>query len=159
MRRFYTVVFEAVAVAAQQDLFEIVPADDKPIAIMGFRLDNVGGAADAGDAQEEILRLSFVRGHATSGTGGTAPTPIPVDSNTSAAGFTAEVNNTTIASTGTAVIPWAGGWNVRMPGGDLWPEEFWLPASQADVRMCLRLSSTPADSLTVSSTLYVCELV
>src|SRR5690349_12554243 len=98
--RVYTVPFENVSVSASQDFFEISPADDKPVKFLRLELNNVGGTADAGDSQEEMLRLSVVRGHTTSGSGGTAPTPSPLNSTIdTAAGFAAEVNNTTIAST------------------------------------------------------------
>lgn len=155
--RVYTVNFENVAVAASQDFFELTPADDKSIFIAGFSLDNVGGTADAADAQEEILRLSIVRGHTTSGSGGSAPTPAPwrttVDT---AAGFTAEVNNTTIASTAGTTV-WAGGWNTRITK-ELWfPDELMPGCSQANTTIVLRLLSTPADSFNASGTMWVVE--
>lgn len=157
--RMYLVSFENVAVAAAQDLFELTPADDKPILITGMSLDNVGGAADAGDAQEEMLRLSVVRGHATSGSGGSAPTPRPIPfSAGAAAGFTAEVNNTTIASAGTGVTLLTLGWNVRAGLREFWPEELCLGAVQGDTTLVVRLLSTPADSVSVSGTLWVCEM-
>lgn len=157
--RPFTVVFENVAVTASQDFFEITPADDKPVVFMGLTLDNVGGTADAGDAQEEFLRLLVRRGHTTSGSGGSAPTPAPLNPNASAAGFTSEVNNTTIASAGTTVDLLALGWNVRVPLREFWPEELWPMASQANTTMVVRLLSAPADSISLSGTLFVAELI
>jgi len=154
----YTVIFENVTVSAAQDFFEITPADDKPIQIRGWEIDNVGGTADAGDAQEELLRLLLRRGHATSGSGGSAPTPVPVVSSDSASGFTAEVNNTTIASTGTTKDIWAGGVNVRVPGPFFLPPELCPVISQADVTIVLRLLAAPADAISLSGTLWVAEL-
>lgn len=159
MSRIYTVTFENVSVAAAQDLFEITPADDKPIRIWGWEIDNVGGTADAGDAQEEFWRLLLRRGHATSGSGGTAPTPVPLSSNDAAAGFTAEVNNTTIAATGTTKDVWVGGLNVRIPGPFFLPPELMPPISQADTTVVLRLLSTPVDAVSLSGTLWVEELI
>lgn len=157
--RNYSVVFENVTVSASQDLFEITPADDKPILLTALTLDNVGGTADAGDAQEELLRLLIRRGHTTSGSGGSAPTPRPLLTGSAAAGFTAEVNNTTIASTaGTTGDMWSGGWNVRVPLREFWPEELCIGASQADTTIVVRLLSTPADAISMSGTLYVCEM-
>jgi hypothetical protein len=156
--RIYTVTFENVSVAASQDLFEITPADDKPIQIWGWEIDNVGGTADAGDAQEEFWRLLLRTGHATSGSGGTAPTPAAVVSTDGAAGFTAEANNTTIASTGTTRDIWAGGLNVRIPGPFFLPPELCPVLSQADTRVVLRLLSTPADAVSCSGTIWVAEL-
>ena len=157
MKRMYAVTFENVAVAAAQDLFEITPADDKPVALAGLTLDNVGGTADAADAQEELLRLVVRRGHATGGSGGTAPTPTPLSAVDVAAGFASEVNNTTIASTGTTVDTWSGGWNTRVPLREFWPEEFWSYCSQASTSIVVRLLSTPADSFQVSGTLFIVE--
>lgn len=158
MSRFYTVTFENVSVAAAQDFFEVSPADDKPVKVWGWEIDNVGGTADAGDAQEEFWRLLLRRGHTTGGSGGTAPTPVPVVSTDGAAGFTAEVNNTTIASVGTTKDIWAGGLNVRIPGPLFLPPELVPAVSQADTTIVLRLLSTPADAVTLSGTIWVEEL-
>lgn len=156
--RVYTVVFENVSISASQDLFELTPADDKPISILGWELDNVGGTADAGDAQEEFWRLLLRRGHTTSGSGGTAPTPVPVISSDAAAGFAAEVNNTTIASVGTTKDIWVGGVNVRIPGPMFLPPEVLPVVSQADTTVVLRLLSTPADAVSCSGTIWVAEM-
>ena len=157
MPRYYTVVFENVSVSASQDLFEITPADDKPVAVMGLTLDNVGGIADAGDAQEELLRLLIRRGHTVSGSGGTAPTPQKLASADAAAGFASEVNNTTIANTGTTADLAALGWNIRVPLREFWPQELWKWVSQADTTLVVRLLSTPNDAISMSGTLYLCE--
>lgn len=157
MGRCYTVAFDNVAVAAAQDLFELTPADDKPVRILGWNLSNVGGAADAGDAQEEFWRLSIVRGHTTGGSGGSAPTPQPANRNDAAAGFAAEVNNTTIASTSGTTI-WAGGHNIRVPDVFWLPDPIQITASQADTTIVVRLLSTPADAVSMSGCLFVEEL-
>jgi hypothetical protein len=153
--RIYSVVFENVAVTAAQDLFELSPADDKPIRIMSWELTNV---SDFGDAQEEVLRLEWIRGFTTSGSGGTAPTPRPLGRSDAAAGFAAEVNNTTQATTGTTHILWAGGWNVRMPRPEKYIPEERLEASQADTTVLLRLMAAPADSVTMSGSVVIEEL-
>lgn len=157
MGRVYTVSFENVAVSVAQDFLEVTPADDKPIALIGYEIDNVGGTSDAGDGQEELLRCSWVTGHATSGSGGSSATPRPVDPNDAAAGFSAEVNNTTIASAGTAVTRMPFGLNIRIPG-PLWlPERAWLHASQADVIAVVRLLAAPADSISLSGAFWILE--
>ena len=157
MGRLYTVVFEAVAMTVAQDYFEITPADDKPIALHGISL---GQHTDFGDAQDENLRWSVVRGHATSGSGGSAPTPQPLSPIDAAAGFTAEVNNTTIASTGTTATLHVGAFNVRAGLDFFWPPECRPKASQANTSLVVRMASTaPADSITFSGTLYVEELI
>lgn len=158
MSRMYSVVFDNVSVSAAQDLFELTPADDKPILIHGLILSNVGGTADAGDAQEELLRLSIIRGFTTSGSGGSAPTPAPVVPNDGAAGFTAEVNNTTVANTGTTTTQYCDGWNIRIPYQQFWTPETRPMATQGNTTIVVRLVTAPADAVSCSGTLYVEEL-
>lgn len=156
MGRPYSVSFDNVSIAAAQDFFELTPADDKPIAIIGWMLDPVGGTADAADADSENWRMSIVRGHTTSGSGGSAPTPQPTRTPDTAAGFTAEANNTTIASTaGTTIATF--GLNVRAGDRTYLPEEMWLWCSQASTTIVMRLLSTPADAVLISGSLYVLE--
>lgn len=153
--RIYTVTFSAVAVTAAQDLFELTPADDKPIEIIGIEL---GQTSDAGDAMDELLQISIIRGYTSSGSGGSAATPAPLNPNNTAAGFTAEINNTTVANTGTAVVLHTGCWNVRAGYINWFPESCRPTASQSNTTMVVR-STAPADALTMSGTLYVRELV
>lgn len=157
--RMYTVQFDAVTVSAAQDLFEITPADDKPIQICGLSLDNVGGTADAGDASEELLRLAVIRGFTSSGSAGSAPTPVPCQFGDAAAAFTAEVNNTSLATTGSSTQPWSLGWNPRVPLREFLPQEYWISASQANTTIVVRLVTAPADAMSTSGTLWVAELV
>lgn len=152
--RTYSVVFSAVAVSAAQDLFEITPADDKPVEIVGIEL---GQSSDSGDAQDEQLQISIIRGHTTSGSGGSAPTPGPLNPNGAAAGFTAEVNNTTIASAGTTVTLHTGCWNVRAGYINWFPEGCRPTAGQSNTTIVVR-QTAPADSITMSGTLHVREL-
>ena len=152
--RVYTVEFEGTAVTAAVDSFELTPADDKPVEIIGLFLSQ---SSDVGDAAEEIIRYRVIRGHTTSGTGGAAPTPRPVDRSGAAAGFAAETNNTTAASTGTTNNLHSDAFNIRV-GEKLWiPEGCWWEASQGDTTILIRLMAAPADSLTMSGTLYVRE--
>lgn len=152
--RIYTVVFSAVAVSAAQDLFEITPADDKPIEIVGIEL---GQSSDAGDAMDELLQISIIRGHTTSGSGGSAPTPTPMSPAESAAGFTAEVNNTTVATTGTTTALTTTCWNVRAGYIQWFPEGMRPTATQGNTTIVVR-QTAPADAITMSGTLYVREL-
>ena len=153
--RIYTVEFEGTAVTAQVDFFELTPADDKPVQILGLFLSQ---SSDAGDAADELLRYRVIRGHTTSGSGGSAPTPIPVKGADAAAGFTAETLNTTIASVGTTVNLHSDTFNVRA-GLQLWlPDGCEWAAGQGNTTLVVRLMAAPADSLTMSGTLYVKEL-
>jgi hypothetical protein len=152
--RIYTVEFEGVAVTAAVDFFELTPADDKPIEIMGIFLSQ---SSDLGDAASEILRYRVIRGHTTSGSGGAAPTPRPLNRSGAAAGFAAETCNTTIASVGTPLNLHSDAFNIAT-GLQLWlPESCEWEASQADTTIVVRLMAAPADSLTMSGTLYVRE--
>lgn len=153
--KVYTVVFSAASVSAAQDLFEITPASNKPVEIVGIEL---GQTSDSGDAQDEQLQLSIIRGHTTSGSGGTAPTPQPLEPNDGAAGFTAEVNNTTVATTGTTATLWTTAWNVRAGYINWFPEYVRPTATSGNTTILVRMTA-PADAITMSGTLYVAELV
>lgn len=152
--RTYAVTFSAVAVSAAQDLFEITMADDKPVEIVGIEL---GQSSDAGDAADELLQISIIRGFTASGSGGSAATPIPMNPSDSAAGFTAEVNNTTLANTGSNVTLHTGTWNVRAGYINWFPEDARPQASQANSTLVVR-QTVPLDAITMSGTLYVREL-
>lgn len=156
--RGYTVQFDNVSVSAIQDLFEITPADDKPVAIVGLFLSQTG-VADVGDAAEELLPVQIIRGFTASGSGGSAPTPVALSPIDTAAGFTAEVNNTTVATTGTSVTLHSDNFNVRVGYQNWWPEDAAPAASQANTTIIVRLTRAPADAITLSGTLYVKELL
>lgn len=164
MSRIYTVVFENVTVAAAQDLFQIAPAADKAISVHGIVLSNVGGAADAGDAQEELLRLIMIRGFATVGSGGTAGATgtnmNPLSPGDSAPSFGARTNDTTVAVVGggTTINLFTDGWNVRIPYQMFFTPECRPVCTLTQTRLVFRLLSTPADSLSVSGTLFLEEI-
>lgn len=155
MGRMYTVEFENVAVAAAQDFFEIAPADDKPVLLHAIFLSQ---STETGDAQEEMMRFRVIRGHTTSGSGGTVPTPRPLDHNDAAAGFTAEVNNTTIASVGTAVNLHSEAFNIRAGLQLIFTPEMRPRCDQGQGLVVVRLLAAPVDSVTMDGTLYVEEI-
>lgn len=155
MGRVYSVNFENVAVTVAQDLFEITPADDKPVKLLGLFLSQY---TELGDVAEEMLRIQVIRGHSSSGSGGSAQTPVPIDSGSPAASFAAEVNNTTIASSGTAAVIHSDTFNVRAGLQLFWTPETAPRATQNDGTIVVRLLSTPTDSITMGGTLYVEEI-
>jgi hypothetical protein len=155
MGRMYTIDIVAAALTVAADLVEITPADDKPVIVHGFEILQT---TDLGDAAEEVLGMTWVRGHTTSGSGGSTPTPRPLNSHDSAAGFAAETNNTTQASAGTGVNLQKHGWNVRVPLSVLYPPEARPVVKQTDTSLVLRLDGAPADSLTISGHVLVEEL-
>ena len=154
MSRIYTVTFRGVAATAVQDLFEISPADDKPCAIAGLFLSQ---DTDAGDSEEEVLDLRIRRGNSTSGSGGSSGTAEAIDPSDAAAGFSSEVNNTTQASAGTVDELHADAWNVRIPYSMWWPENCRPKANQGNTTLCVSLETAPADSITISGTIYIEE--
>lgn len=154
MARLYTVSFDGVAVTAAVDVFEILPATQKPCLVHGLFMSQ---SSDVGDSAEEILRFTVQRGHTTSGSGGTSATPRPLDSVDAAAGFTAETNNTTAASAGTSVTLHSDTFNIRTGYGLWWTPETRPRVANSNI-LVVRLSAAPADSLTMSGTLYVEEV-
>jgi hypothetical protein len=160
--REYAVAFEAVSITLAQDLFNIAPAGDKPIRLTGLTLANVGGTADAGDAQEEMLRISIRRMLATvtNGTGGSTPTATPMDQSDTAAGVTVRANDaTTRASTsGTNSLYAADGWNNRVPYAQFWPPGSRLECGISTSRIIIGLDTAPADAMLVSGTAYFIEV-
>ncbi len=159
--RVYSVVFDNVAVTVASDFFELNPAADKPIRLLAL---DIGQTNRTGDANEDMLRWSIVGmtgGVLTSGTGGTAPTPQLLNPADAAAGFTAEVNNTTVATTtGTASTKHASCFNTRV--GLLWvpPPECLVQMidSAGTGALLVRLLEAPSASTTLSGTAYVEEL-
>lgn len=156
--RIYTVSFEAVAVTAAQDLWELNAPAGKACRL---RSVFVGQSSDAGDAEDEMLRIRINRGSSgtTSGSGGTAPTPAKTDSGDAAASFTAEVNNTTamVAGGGTITLLHPDTFNVR--AGWVYrptPEEMYTWS--ASERLTINLPVAPADSLTMSGVAIVEEI-
>jgi len=158
MGRMYTVEFEGTTVANASgtvDLFEITPADDLPCTVHALFLSV---SSELGDAAEEILRIRVIRGHVTSGSGGTATTPRPLVFGDSAAGFSAETLNTTIASTGTVNNLHSDGFNVRSGFPLVLTPEMRWGVTQANTTLVVRLMAAVSDDVTMSGTLYVEEL-
>lgn len=152
--RVYSVSFSKVAVTVAVDLFELTPADDKPLEVLGLF---IGQSSDFGDAAAELLPYKVIRGHTTSGSGGSAPTPRPLQRGDAAAGFTAETCNTTAASAGSPIDLHCDTFHV-MAGEKLWlPEGCEWGVSQGDTTLVVRLATAPADSLDMSATLIVRE--
>lgn len=156
MSRIYTVRFAALSFSAQTDFFEITPADDKPCKILGLFL---GQSSDVGDAASENVPIKIVHLAATltSGSGGSTPTPIPLDPLSTAAGFGAETGNTTIAtSTNGETVLFEDVWNVNA-GYQLWIPQGLEPVARQGAALCVRSYGAPADPLTTHGTLFIEE--
>jgi hypothetical protein len=157
MPRNYSVTFTQQTLANASgdiDLWELTPADDKPIEIAGLFISVTSELTDAAD---EWGAIQIIRGLATSGSGGGTPTPGPIGPIDTAAGFTVEDRNTTVATAGTAVTLVADGISVRV-GYQMWfPDGFGPMASQTNTLLVVRQSTTWADDVTASGTLFVRE--
>lgn len=154
MGMIYSVSFSSVAVTAQQDFFEYTaPAD----AIAIIHMVELTQSTDVGDAQAEGLSILHKRGATVSGSGGTTPTPAPLEFGFAAAGGVAKVNNTTKANTGTIVTMRPGNWIIQS-------SYLWLPTPEfrhvlsPSQRYTVELATTPADSITVTGEMIVEEL-
>lgn len=153
----YTVEFENVTITnagGDADIFELDAAADKPIELVGLKLMVT---SELQEAQEEWLRFRTIRGHTTSGsTPNSTPTPRPVSPADAAAGFTCEVYNTTIASTGTAVNLDSFAVQVRAGEQNIYPEgcSFWTYGTEL---LVVRLMAGPTDDVVMNGMAWVRE--
>jgi hypothetical protein len=157
MPRKYTVVLSPAAATAALDLVELKPADDIPVRILGFR---VWQTSDLGDAAEEIITLSWVRGNTSDGTGGNGSVAVsPASAADAAASATCRTGDTTAASSGTAVTLYSTGWNVRAPLEVVFTPQQQLYCSQGQTMIVLRMGAAPADSLTIGCSVDLEEII
>jgi hypothetical protein len=102
--------------------------------------------------------MKWIRGHTSSGsTPEATPTPRPVNHLDPAAAFTCEMDNTTIASAGTAVDLASPAMNVRAGFEMFFPERCGFWTSEPQGLLVLRLMTTVADDLTMNITAWVNE--
>ena len=141
------------------DLIEILPADDHPVRLLGFR---IGQISEVGDTAEEGLRLTLrhMTATVTSGSGGSAVTPVINKTGARAASMAVECNNTTVATTsGTSTIVEEIAWNIRASPMEIWwtDEDLMRMALQGEA-LLIRCETTPADDMTICVTFFVEEL-
>jgi hypothetical protein len=155
-RGVYTVVFDQQTIAAASgdyDFFELDAAAEKPIEIVAIKLSN---KSEIGDAMEEMVAWSVVRGNTTTGNG-TSTTPRALDPSDGAASFTAKVVSSTPASVGTALTLVADNFNIRTHLNEVYPEAMRPKTAGADL-LCVRLLTALTDDATMSGTVWVREL-
>lgn len=153
----FTATFSAIAVSAAQDVFQLTAHATSRIEICEIFL---GQYSDAGDAAAEMLSVQLVRGHTTTGSGGSAVTPGNFEPWSRAAVTTVLRNNTTIAADGTAVILHAEAFNVQ--GGWLYKplkteEDNERPKIEAGGIVVVRITA-PADAVTMNGTIKFREI-
>lgn len=158
MGRIYTARFKEVSVTVAQDLFEILAGTAKSIKVHGF---SISQKSEVGDAQEEGLTLTVNRGagSVTSGSSGSTATPAPANVDDISSGATVEINNTTPMATGSGTITEleVHSWNVRVPYTHWWTPET-RPYIKAGDRLTIELETAPADSITMSGTVWFEEV-
>ena len=146
--RVYTISENATAVTAAVDLLELLGSAD---SILRLRELHVTQSSDAGDSESEQLLVSIrrVTGAPTSGSGGSTPTPAPLNPGDAAFGGTTETVNTTQLSGGTNTVLSVEAFNV-MAGLHYMPPEDSMPRFAGATRLLVELEAAPADSVTVS---------
>ena len=150
----YTLSFDSSSFATSSgdyDFWEITPADDAPIEIVGFHLAVL---SEIGDTQEEFLRVGWFSENATTGNG-TSTTPRPVNSRvTHASPPTCEVVASSPASAGTAIQLEV--MSIPARGGDrIWyPDQTGFVVAQSDTMLCLRLISALTDDASIAGTCW-----
>lgn len=159
MGRKYAVPFQGTLTNAggDNDLLILLPADDKPIRLLGLVWGNF---SEIGDAQEEVVRMSLYHMTATVTDGnGTSVTPTPCRADDTAAGFTAEYLGTTVATTnGTSTIKAEWAWNERMSPCELWwPDPDLAFTAIQGQALVWRCQTTVADDISFAGTAYVEE--
>lgn len=154
MGRIYYAMFDSVAVAAAQDLFEITPADDKPVRLLWVRVTNL-----VSETSEQLrFRIKRLPATLTSGSGGSSPTIQKQVSSDATASFGAEANNTTPATTnGTAQVLWSEGQNV-LTGFDVLFTPETAPIFVQGEALIVDLPTAPSASINMSGVICVEEL-
>ena len=156
----YTVPYNGTLTNAggDSDWLEILPADDKVVMLRGIV---VGQISEVGDAASEGVRISIIRMTATvtSGSGGSAVTPVGLDDLSPAAGFAAECNNTTVATTsGSTTTIMELGWVIQNAPLEFWfPEDKYAPKARQTQALLVRCQTTLADDATGQLTFFVEE--
>jgi len=150
----YTATFSAVDVTAQQDFFEVLAPADAVVILHAIYLSQ---SSDVGDSAEEMLQMAIKSGQTTGGSGGSTPTPAPLELGDAAFGGTVEANNTTKASAGTIVTHHKEAFNIRT-GLAYVPTPEARKVLSPSARMTVELLTTPADSLTMDGTIVFEEI-
>jgi hypothetical protein len=155
-RGVYTVAFDQQTILAgsgDYDFFELDAAAEKPIELVSLF---IGNKSRVGDAQEEMVAWSIVRGNTTTGNG-TVTTPRLTDPSDTPASFTAKVVSSTPASVGTALTLHADTFNIRTGLQIIFPELMRHKTAAADL-LCVRLLTALTTNAVISGTAYVREL-
>ena len=161
----FTAQFNGIAITSAsgtQDLFELVPDATTRIRILEVEINQ---GSDFGDAEAEIRPILFMRGHTTTGSGGSAVTPANLSPYGRVSVTTVARNNTTLATAGSPKTVLATGWHLQ--AGFIWrpPEDFARDPFRRHIvikpsqRFVIRLATGLADDLAdVSATVTFEEI-
>lgn len=149
MGRIYSVSFDGVGVTAVQDLFQL-EANTVPAIIHAIYLSQ---STDVGDAAAEALAIR-IRRVTDALTNVTAEAQM--DDGDAAALADLNVNDTTPLTTGAEVLH-AENWNIAMPFVYLPPPELRIVCEVGNC-ITVNMNTTPADSITMSGTMYFEEV-
>lgn len=154
MPRVYSVTFEGVSVSAAQDLVQIKGASGKMLRILRQWVGCTNTTAPTN--QQLSLRSRFLPATVTDGSGGSTPTPQPVDPGDAAATFTSLANDTVKATTnGTAKTLEENSCNIFAGYDYTFPKPPLVGPSQSFV---FELLSTVSGTVTLSGGVLVEEL-
>jgi len=164
MTHLYTVEFSAqdqTAADGNMDMFELRPSSSAGLQI-AIRALSIHCTSEVGDAQEEGIAYQILKmtgGTLTSGTGGTTPTPQPVDHTDPAASFAADAVNDAVATTsGTTATLISDGFNIRIGLSEIYlPEAGLILPGVANAALLVRFNTTVADTVTWQGTVWVQE--
>lgn len=148
MGRIYSATFTDVAVTAQQDLFQL-EAQTVPLILHACYISQ---SSDVGDAEAEGLSI-LIRRFTDTVTNDVAE--VKLDDGDAAALANIAVNETTELTTGAETIH-SEVWNIRQTFIYLPPPEL-RATIQIGNGVAVNLNTTPADSITVSGTVYFSE--
>jgi hypothetical protein len=149
--RIYSVSFADVSVSADQDLIAVYSGSNKAFKVHSVTIGQKTATA-VGNLSVTLKRLTSL----TAGSGGSTPTPVPMNPGDAAATITAHANDTTQA-TGTAVILGAddinviNGWLYMPPAED-------RPVIGLNSALVVSLNTAPGSAETFSGTAVVEEL-
>ena len=156
MSRTYTLTTENVSITAAQDLCQVKNGSSSAKVLRIKRAEF--GVTDASPAASQMLRFRarLLPANVSDGSGGTTPTPQPLDHGDAAAVFTGLMNNTTQATTsGTASVQWASG-DFLLSGVD---EVFIEPPTVAPGQSWVfELLNAPTGTVHASTTVTVEEI-
>ncbi len=146
--RMYTVSFTEVAVTAQQDLFQ-VEANTVPAVIHGVTLSQT---SDVGDSAAENLSIMIAR--VTDVVTDDLAT-VQADKGDATQLADVAINETSELTTGIEIYH-SEAWNIALPFIWMPPPEMRLIVEIGNT-VVVNLNTTPADSLTMSGTIYFSE--